>query len=176
MTYFIVALSVLSRLAPHPANFSPVYGALLFGGARLKRRDSIWFPLALVAASNVILTTQVYHMRFSWTGLLQLPAFAAFALIGTWLRNRTSVSTVLAASLAGSTAFCLLSNFAVWLGWQRYPATWRGLLACYVAALPFFRNSLLSCLLFSVLLFGGEALYRRKFAGDKVYNPATRLN
>ena len=45
MTYIIVLLAVLARFAPHPYNFSPVYGALLFGGVYLKRRDSIWYPV-----------------------------------------------------------------------------------------------------------------------------------
>jgi len=175
MAYLIVLVAVLSRFAPHPPNFTPVFAALLFGGARLKGRDSIWYPLALLAASDFVLTTQVYHMRWSWEELLQLPAFTAVALVGRWLRNRISTRTVLAASLAGPTAFFFLSNFAVWLGWKMYPATWEGLLACYVAALPFFRNSLLAGLLFTGLLFGGEGLYRRKFAGDELHNSAANL-
>ncbi len=88
------------------------------------------------------------------------------ALIGRWLRHRVSARTVIAASLAGPTAFFLISNFAVWLGWRMYPATWGGLLGCYLAALPFFRNSLLSGLLFSGVLFGGYELYRRRCAAQ----------
>ncbi len=171
MTYVIVLIAVLTRFAPHPPNFSPVYAALLFGGAYLKTRDSIWYPVALLAASDIVLTTQVYRMRFSWRDdLLMLLAFAAVALIGRWLRNRVSARTVLAASLAGPTAFFLISNFAVWLGWKMYPPTWEGLVACYVAALPFFRNSLVSGLLYSGLLFGGYELYRRKIARQRLHN------
>ncbi len=168
MTYLIVLLALLARFAPHPANFSPVFGALLFGGARLKGRDSVWFPVALLAASDIVLTTQVYGMRLDWTEPVLWAAFAAVALIGRLLRNRGSLRTLVAAALAGPTAFFLISNFGVWLGWRMYPATWEGLLACYVAALPFFRNSLLSSLLFSGVLFGAYELYRRKFAGAQV--------
>ncbi len=176
MTYFIVCLAVLARFAPHPPNFSPVYAALLYGGARLRKRDAIWFPVVLLAASDVVLTTQVYHMRFSWMDLLDSGAFAVVALIGFWLRDRLSVRTVLAASLAGPTAFFLISNLSVWLGWRMYPPTGAGLLACYAAALPFFGNSLVASLLFTGLLFGAEELYRRKLAGRELHNSAGRLN
>lgn len=171
MSYLIVLVAVLSRFAPHPPNFSPVFGALLFGGACLSKRDSIWYPVALLAASDVVLTTQVYHMRFGWTEALGWTGFAAVALIGRWLRNRVSVRTVLAASLAGPTVFFLISNFTVWLGWKMYPPTWGGLLACYVAALPFFGNSLVSGLLFSGVVFGGYEFYRRKFVENRLESP-----
>src|SRR5204863_5036010 len=162
MTYVIVLIAILSRFAPHPPNFSPVYAALLFGGAYLKTRDSVWYPVALLSASDFVLTTQVYQMQFVWRQeSLILLAFAAVALIGRWLRNRVSARTVLAASLAGPTAFFLISNFAVWLVLKMYLPTWEGLVACYLAALPFFGNSLLSGLLYSGLLFGAYEFYRR---------------
>lgn len=175
MTYIIVLIAVLSRFAPHPPNFSPAFAALLFAGAYLKSRDSVWFPLAVVAASDVLLTTLVYHMRFGWYELLGSAAFAVVPLVGRWLRNRVSVRNVLAASLAGPTAFFIASNLTVWLGWRMYPPTWSGLIACYVAALPFFRNSLLASTLFSGVLFGGYEFYRRKVIADQLRSSATHL-
>jgi len=169
MIYLIVLLAVLARFAPHVPNFSPVYGALLFGGAYLRNRDSLWYPLSLLAASDIVLTKYIYSMRFDWKAeLLGLLAFAVVALIGCWLRHRISVRTVIAASLAGPTAYFLISNFSVWLGWRMYAETWQGLLACYVAGLPFFRNSLLGSLMFSGVLFGGYEFYRRKFAAAEL--------
>jgi len=43
MVYLIVLLAVLARFIPHIPNFSPVYGALLFGGAHLRKRDPSGF-------------------------------------------------------------------------------------------------------------------------------------
>jgi uncharacterized protein DUF6580 len=162
MAYLIVLVAVLARFAPHPPNFSPVYGALLFAGACLKKRDSIWFPVALLAVSDVILTTLIYRMHFGWTDTLDWAAYAAVALIGWWLRKNISLRTVLAGSLAGSTVFFIISNFAVWLGWRMYPPTGAGFVACYVAALPFFGNTLLSSVLFSAGLFGAYEFYSKK--------------
>ncbi len=163
MAYFVVLLAVLSRFAPHPPNFSPVYGALLFGGAYLKRRDAVWFPVALLAVSDVILTTQTYHMRLGWKDeLVGLVAFAAVGLIGYWLQGRLSFRNVVAAALAGPTAFFVISNFGVWWGWRMYPPSAQGLIECYVAALPFFRNTLVSALLFTGVLFGAYEFYVRR--------------
>jgi len=164
MAYLIVVLAVLSRFAPHPGNFTPVFGALVFAGAYLRKRYSIWFPVAILGLSDIILTTRVYNMRFHWTDCLEWAGYIAVVLVGWSLRGRVRVKGVLAAALAGPTAFFLISNFTVWLGWRMYPPTWQGLIECFAAGLPFFRNSLLSGLLYTMLLFGAFGLYRRKRA------------
>jgi hypothetical protein len=165
MSYLVVLLAVLTRFIPHMPNFSPVFAALLFGGAHLKRRDAIWYPLLLLAISDVVLTTQVYRMRLGWGQSITWLGFAAMALLGYWLRKRETVARVGAAALAGPTAFFLISNFGVWLGWRMYPATWDGLITCYVAALPFYRNSLISSVAYTALLFGANYIYQRKHIG-----------
>ena len=175
MAYLIVLAAIVARFAPHPPNFSPVFAALLFGGAKLKKRDSLWFPVTLLAASDFLLTTQVYGMGFGWYYLLDWAGFAAVALVGWWLRDRLSVRKILTASLAGPTAFFLISNFAVWLGGRLYPLTWAGLTACYIAALPFFGNSLVAGVLFSGVLFGGYEFYRTKFTGNEAHTPPARF-
>jgi hypothetical protein len=165
MSYLVVLLAVLTRFIPHMPNFSPVFGALLFGGAHLKRRDAIWYPLLLLAVSDVVLATQVYRMRLGWGQSITWLGFAAVALIGYWLRKRETIARVGVAALAGPTAFFFISNFGVWLGWRMYPATWDGLITCYVAALPFYRNSLISSVAYTALLFSANHIYQRKHIG-----------
>lgn len=172
MTYLIVLLAVLARFAPHPPNFSPVYGALLFGGAYLRRRDFLWFPLVVLAASDYLLTAFLYRMPFGWGEIADLVAFAAVVLVGRAFCRKISLPTIGAAALAGPTAFFLISNFGVWLGWRMYPPTWAGLMACYAAAVPFFGSSLVSSVLFTGLLFGGYELYRRRFVGHGLHSAA----
>jgi len=75
--------------------------------------------------------------------------------LGGVLAQNAAVLRVAAASLTASISFFMVSNFAVWAVWRdMYPATWNGLLACYIAALPFFRNTVVSDLLFSAAFFG----------------------
>jgi hypothetical protein len=162
MSYLVVLLAVLTRFIPHMPNFSPVFGALLFGGAHLKRRDAIWYPLALLAVSNIVLTTLMYRMRLGWGQSITWLGFAVVALIGCWLRNRESVARIGVAALAGPTAFFLISNLGVWLSWRIYPATWDGLVACYLAGVPFYRNSLLASIVYTAVLFGANEIYRRR--------------
>ena len=162
MIYLIIALAIAARFIPGAANFSPVYAGLLFGGVYLKKRDSIWFPVLLLAVSDVLLNTLVYQTPFQWMQTLNWVGFAAIAMVGWWLQKRVSVRNVLVASIAGPSAFFLISNFAVWLGGTMYPLTPGGLAACYVAAVPFYGNSLMSSVLFSGILFGAYAFYLRK--------------
>jgi len=167
MVYLIIVLSVLSRFVPHVWNFSPVYGALLFGGANMKKRDSIWFPVLLLGASDIVLTNFIYHMNLGWGELIQMGAFASIAMTGWILRPRVTVTRVAITCFAGATAFYLISNFGVWLGFNSYPPTWNGLLACYVAAIPFYGRSLASTVLFAGILFGAQQLYAARLSRSR---------
>src|SRR5438876_7596047 len=111
MSYLVVLLAVLTRFIPHMPNFSPVLAALLFGGAHLKRRDSIWYPVALLAVSDFVLTTVVYHMNLGWGQSITWLGFAVVALIGNWLRKQENAARVGFAALAGPTSFFVISNF-----------------------------------------------------------------
>jgi Family of unknown function (DUF6580) len=173
MAYLIVLAAVLARFAIyHPANFSPVYAALLFAGAFLKKRDSIWFPLVVIGLCDFLLTIGIYGSTFHWAYTLNLVAFAAVIPVGWLLRGRTSLRRVFAASLAGPAVFFVVSNLMVWAGGLMYPRTAAGLVACYAAAVPFLGNSLASGVLFSAILFGGYEYYRRRVAQPRPATPA----
>jgi len=162
MIYLIIALAIAARVIPGAANFSPVYAGLLFGGVYLKKRDSIWFPVLLLAASDVLLNTLVYQTPFQWMQTLNWVGFAAIVMVGWWLQKRVTLRNVLAASIAGPSAFFLISNFAVWLGGMMYPPTPAGLAACYAAGIPFYGNSLISGVLFGGILFGAYEYHLRR--------------
>jgi Family of unknown function (DUF6580) len=168
MTYLIIALAIAARFIPGAANFSPVYAGLLFSGAYLKRRDSIWFPVLLIAGSDFLVNSLLYHMSFQWMQVLNWAAFAAIVMVGWWLQKRVSVRNVLVASVAGPSVFFLISNFAVWLGGGLYPPTFGGIAACYAAAIPFYGNSLLSGVLFGGILFGAYEFYLRRAHAHEV--------
>jgi len=166
--YLVILVAVVTRFIPHLPNFSPVLAALLFGGAHLKRRDAIWYPLVLLAASDFALTTVVYRMNIGPNQCIIWLGFAVVAMIGYSLRARENVARISIAAFAGPTVFFLISNFGVWLGGhgtRMYPATWEGLAACYVAALPFYRNSLLATAAYTAVLFGATEIYGRRHHG-----------
>jgi len=174
MIYLVFVLVVLSRLLinSHVPEFTPVFGALLFCGARLRQRDAIWFPVAVLGVGDWILTTQIFHMKVEWGHAITLLAFAAMAWTGGLLRNHLTVSRFIGSAAAGSTAYFLISNFGVWLAWGTYQHTWEGLIACYVAALPYYRSSMLSTLAGGAVLFWGHEWMRRR-RHDKQLEPST---
>jgi hypothetical protein len=67
--------------------------------------------------------------------------------------------------LLGPTSFFLVSNYAVWAKSGMYPHTLAGLQACYIAAIPFYRNDLTSTTLILTAVFGLPALVRRMNLG-----------
>ncbi|MDQ7827626.1 MAG: DUF6580 family putative transport protein [Armatimonadota bacterium] len=151
----LIVAAAASRLLPHPPNVTPVAAMALFGGAAfVDLRLAVLVPLGAMVLSDLVLGL---HATIPFV----YAALAATALIGRLLRGRRRPAPLVAASLAASTLFFLVTNFGVWLVGGLYPKTAAGLVAAYVAGLPFFRNTLLGDLAFTVLLFGGFALLER---------------
>lgn len=166
--YLLLLVAVLSRLAlgatPHPEwfNFTAQTGALLYFGARRSWREML-VPLAAFMATDYFLTVSVYHYDFHW--LSYLPTWgwylATMALGQILLHSRTTFVRVAAGALLGPTSFFIVVDYAVWVGSRMYPHTLDGLVACYVAAIPFYRNDLISAAIVSGLVFGVPVLVRR---------------
>ena len=150
----LVVVGVLLRLAPHPWNVTPVGASALFAGARLPLPVAIAVPLATMIVSDLVIG--VHSLWWATWGACVLAV-----LIGTWLRRRRGVGVVAGAAVASSLVFFLVTNAAVWAEGLLYPRTLAGLVDCYVAAIPFWRNSLLGDLLWTGVLFGGWALAER---------------
>jgi hypothetical protein len=162
--YLLLLLAVLSRVVPHPdwLNFTAVGGALLYFGARRPWREML-APFAVLMATDVYLTLFSYHYTFQWQDYVPTWTWyiAAMALGQILLRSRTTLPRFVSAVLLGPTSFFLMSNFAVWLGGDMYPRTFGGLVTCYVAGLPFYRNDLASTTIVAGLAFGVPVLVRR---------------
>ncbi len=151
---FLGPLNVL----PHSWHFTPLAASLLFFGARGSRRQ-IWVPLALLAATDVVLTKFMWHYAFTWDTLVTWAWYAAILWLGTNLREKSGFWRVVVAAAASSISFFIVSNFAVWAAWPgMYPRTMAGLIACYDAAIPFFRGTAASDMLFSLAFFAIPAL------------------
>jgi len=82
-------------------------------------------------------------------------AVAAMVVISHLVRKMgNSLFRLGGLAFGGSLLFFLTTNFGVWLGSGLYPQTGEGLIACYIAALPFFGNTLASTIVFSGLFYG----------------------
>jgi hypothetical protein len=155
----IVVMAAFSRLVPHPPNVTPIAAMALFGGAFFSnRRLAYALPLAAMLLSDLVLGLTLYGKAM----LVSQPVVYACLLItvamGQFIRNRRSAMNIGVVTLASSVMFYVVTNLASWASFSLYPKTWAGLAACYVVAIPFFRNSLVGDMAFSVVLFGGFAL------------------
>ena len=151
--FLLFAVAVHARLLPLPYSFAPVTAALLYFGARRPRKE-MWIPVAALAATGLYLSRSVYGYTYSADLLVTWGWYAGMVVLGGWLARKTTALRVGAASLAGSVSFFVVSNFAVWAVWNMYAKNFGGLMACYVAALPFFRNAVVSDLFFAAVFFG----------------------
>ena len=146
----ILAIGFVARLAPHPANVTPVAALAIFGGSMLPAGWAMGLPLATLILSDVAIGL---HQVIAFTWL----SFAAIGLLGRWVARHPASRRIFAASLTASVGFFLITNFGVWWlgdGGRMYVHTPAGLWQCYVAALPFFRNSLIGDLAYTAAFFG----------------------
>ena len=161
-----ILVAAALRLVPHPANFSPIDAMALFSGAHLGRR---W--LALAAPLGALLLSDLL-LGFYPGMLFQYAAVVLIVLLGSFALARIGVLRVAGAALASSALFFAVSNFGVWLVGGMYPHTLVGLAGCYVAAIPFFQNTVAGDLFYAGVLFGGFALLERALPNVRAPQPA----
>lgn len=167
----MIFVAALTRVLPHPPNFSPVEAVALFGGAYFASRVfALAVPLLAMFVSDLALglvNGGIYWDYFTSVHFLAIYGCIALStVLGFGLRGKVSGPRVLGYSLAGSVLFFLLSNFAVWAtASEGLGACSLSLGACYVAGIPFFQWTLLGTLFYSALLFGGFALLRQRVPG-----------
>jgi len=144
-----VLVAAALRLVPHPPNFTPIGAMALFGGAYIGRRALAFAaPLGALLLSDLVLG--FYH------GMATVYfSVALIVMIGIVALGRISPIRVGLAALASSILFFVVTNFGMWLFSGFYPRTLAGLEACYVAAIPFFQNTVAGDLFYAALLFGG---------------------
>jgi hypothetical protein len=151
----MIVLGALARMSQN-LNFAPVGAISLFAGARLRGWQAYALPILLMAATDPFLGGYSFATPF---------VYASFLLnvwIGSRLRNTEKPWLLGAAAMAGSVQFFLISNFAVWVApHSHFARSIGGLGACYTVALPFFRGTLISDLVYTAVFFGLHALLSR---------------
>ena len=152
------------RFLPHPPNFESIGAIALFAGAHFDdKRWAFVLPLAAMLLSDAVIG---FHAQMP----IVYGTFALVVCMGFFLRERRTALNIAGAAAAASTLFFVITNFGVWAFDGLYPRTFEGLVVCYIAAIPFFGNTLAGSLFYTAVLFGGFALAERKIT---VFAPAT---
>ena len=140
---FFGIILALSRIIPHPPNFTPILASAIMAPLLIKDR---WFgiaiPIVAMFISDIIIGFYYWQFVIYFTIL-------TIALVSPMHKNYTSLGIM---AVGGSVWFFITTNFAEWIIWDYYPKTIEGLLACYTLALPFFKNTLISTILFTGIL------------------------
>jgi hypothetical protein len=152
-----------------PWGFAPQIAMALFAGSVSRdKRFAFLFPVLSMLISDALY--QVLYLQ----GLTPIKGFysgqwqnylliASITVIGFFI-NKNKISRIMVGSLAGAVFYFIASNFLTWIGGgldinnHPYPKTVEGFVSCYVAAVPFFKWSVLSTLIFNSIFFGGYYL------------------
>jgi len=161
IAYILIVAGLFARLIPHAPNFVPVMAIAVFAGAYLDKKAAPWIPLLVMVLSDLVIGLHDMVI-FTWG------AFLLIGILSTWLKSHRTLGNVFAASVFSAVIFFLITNVGVWLSW--YPHNYQGLADCFIKAVPFFRNTLVSNVVFTFVLFGLYEL-ARKLAGETKYRP-----
>jgi len=161
----ILACALYRVWDSRPMGFAPQIAMALFAGSISKdKRFAFLFPVLSLFISDLLyqflysqgLSTIKGFYSGQWQNYLLI---ASITIIGFFI-NKNKIGQIFIGSLAGAVYFFLISNFMVWNGggWdinnQPYPRSFSGLMLCFSEALPFFKWSVLSTLLFNGVFFG----------------------
>jgi hypothetical protein len=124
----------ISRFLPLPPNFSAL------GTYGFNSKNIILFFAVIIGYDFVY--GELY--KGIWLSYIGFAMYFIFGIIAKTNKHKLLLMP------AASFSFFLISNLGVWLYW--YPNTFEGLIRCYLYALPFFWNTLLSDSLFNVLV------------------------
>lgn len=150
----MIVLAALSRILPHPFNFTPIEAMALFGGAYFANR---WLSLAVPLLAMLLAD---FFLGFHSGMPVIYSTILLISILGFALRGKVTALRVAGFGLVSATLFFLVTNFAVWLEGSMYPMNASGLLSCYIAGIPFFHWQLAGVATYCILLFGGFAFLR----------------
>src|SRR5882762_8889622 len=167
----LILIAAISRLLPHPPNFAPIASLAIFGGAVIgNKKYALILPLGALLLSDTLL--ELFTDTKGFYDISQSFVYGAVILI-TFLATRIkkiNTKNILFACIWSGAIFFVLSNFGVWLNGLYYPKTFNGLMQCYYAAIPFYKNELFGSFLlnqfmanvfYTAVLFGAYAVVKK---------------
>ncbi len=149
---FAVVLAGTSRFISDIPNFSPMLSIALFSGYMFRNKLIAYLlPLSAQLLSDVYFGfhPDIFAVYFS---------FALIIGLGQLNRKNYSFGKSILWSVVGSILFFILTNFSVWITADFYSKDISGLINCFSMAIPFYKNTILSAIIYSVIMFGSYDL------------------
>ena len=154
----LILILAFARLVPHPPNFTPIIAVAIM---------SSYFFRNILLSCTVIIISMVLADIF--IGFYKNIFFVYLSLlliiyIFSHINRKIKLKNLFIFGLLGSIIFFILSNFGVWILSEMYEKNLNGLINCYLLAVPFFINTLLSTIIFSYTAFLTKCFYYKEFA------------
>ena len=154
----LILILAFARLIPHPPNFTPIIAVAIM--------SSYFFRNILLSCTVIIISMLLADI---FIGFYKNIFFVYLSLllityIFSHINRKIKLKNLFIFGLLGSIIFFILSNFGVWILSEMYEKNLNGLINCYLLAVPFFVNTLLSTIIFSYTAFLTKCFYYKEFA------------
>lgn len=150
----LILILAFARLIPHPPNFTPIIAVAIMSGYFFKNIKLSFVVLLISMLLADVFVGFYNHMFFVYLSLF-LITFIFFKI-----SDKINFKNLFVFGFLGSLIFYLVSNFGVWASGVLSPVTnlpyeknLNGLINCYFLAIPFFKNTLFSTIIFSYAAF-----------------------
>ena len=153
----LVLLLAFSRLIPHPPNFTPLITVAIMSSYFFKNIYLSFFVILISMVLGDIFIGFYNNMFFVYLSLL-LISYTFFKII-----KKMNYKNLFVYALIGSLIFYLISNFGVWILGNLYDKNFNGLIECYIMAIPFLKNTIISTIFYSYLIYFSENKLRNLF-------------
>lgn len=141
----LIIFLALFRIIPHPSNFTPLLAAGVFSG---------FYFRSFFLGSFIVILAMFFgdlYLGFHNTMIFTYVSVAVAVAIGMLIRN-FKFKEIFLTGFASSVCFFIITNFGAWLTLEMYEKSFAGLLQSYVLAIPFFHNTLISTVIYLVIL------------------------
>ena len=147
MPIIMFLLLVLSRMISDIPNFTATIALIMFTGYLIRNKLlSIFVILISQVASDL-------YIGFYSSMVFVYGAYVVIGIISPIIMNKLNAKSVLLTSLISPSIFYIISNFGVWITGSIYTFNIQGLIACYIAGIPFFDESLFSTVIFAITIY-----------------------
>ena len=143
----LILLMIFSRLIPHPPNFTPIIAVAIMSGYLFK---NLYLSISVLFFSMIV--GDMFIGFYSNMFFVYFPLFI-IAYFCFFKNNKINAKSLFIYGISSSLIFFIISNFGVWLSSGMYEKNIAGLVNCYVMAIPFLKNTMISTIFFSYLSF-----------------------
>ena len=103
-----IILGIITRIIPHPPNFTAIGAIALFGGAFFHNKKLAFIiPITIMMLSDLIL-------GYKLVGSVYI-GFLIIVVMGFYLQKKQNGLRIINAALLGSLVFFIITNFSVFL-------------------------------------------------------------